>query len=153
MSITPRNDGVGNPTGVMPVITRINENLAKFAEGKKIRYVNSNDKLADTDGKLYDGMTVDRLHLSLKGYQIRADALKPILTERLGPLAKEDHASPPTGDPSAKPQPPAQGDHRGIPRIPTARGDLGTPYSIQDRDKQDVPAIRPEFPSRAVIFS
>ncbi len=74
---------------------------------QEIRYVNINDKLADADGKLYDGMTVDRLHLSLKGYQIWADALKPILTELLGPPAQDDHAPPPTGDPSAKPKPPA----------------------------------------------
>ncbi len=106
MGITPRNDSPGNPTGVMPVIARINENIAKFADGKKIRYVNINDKLADADGKLHDGMTVDRLHLSLKGYQVWADALKPILTELLGPPAQEDHAPPPTGDPSAKPKPP-----------------------------------------------
>jgi len=107
MGITPRNDSLGNPTGVMSVITRINENIAKFADGKKIRYVNINDKLADKDGKLYDGMTVDKLHLSLKGYQVWADALRPILTELLGLPAQEDHAPPPTGDPSAKTKPPA----------------------------------------------
>jgi lysophospholipase L1-like esterase len=107
MGLTPRNDNPANPTSVCPVIAKINENLAKLADGKKIRYVNINDKLADADGKLYDGMTVDRLHLSLKGYQIWADALKPILTELLGPPAKDDHAPPPTGDPSAKPKPPA----------------------------------------------
>ncbi len=105
--ITPRNDNPGNPTGVMPVIATINENLAKLADGKKIRYVNINDKLADRDGKLYDGMTVDGLHLSLKGYQVWAEALKPILTELLGPPAPEDHAPPATGDPSAKTKPPA----------------------------------------------
>ena len=107
MGITPRNDGSGNPTGVMPVIARINENIAKFADGKKIRYVHINDKLADHDGRLYEGMTVDRLHLSLKGYQVWAEALKPLLTELLGPPAQEDHAPPSTGDPSAKPKPPA----------------------------------------------
>jgi lysophospholipase L1-like esterase len=107
MGITPRNDSCGNPTGVMPVIIRINENIAKFADGKKIRYVNINDKLADKDGKLYDGMTVDKLHLALKGYQVWADALRPILTELLGLPAQEDHAPPPTGDPSAKTKLPA----------------------------------------------
>jgi lysophospholipase L1-like esterase len=108
--ITPRNDGFGgNATGVMPVINKINENIAKLADGKKIRYLNINDKFADKDGKLFDGMTVDRLHPTLKGYQVWADALKPILTELLGPPAKEDHAPAPTGDPSAKPKPPTAG--------------------------------------------
>jgi len=44
----------------------------------------------------------DRLHPTIKGYQVWADALKPIFTELLGPPAKEDHAPPPTGDPSAR---------------------------------------------------
>ncbi len=99
MGITPRNDNIA----VMPIINRINENIAKFAAGKKIRYLNINDKLADKDGKLLEGMAVqDGLHLDLKGYQVWAEALKPIFTELLGPPAKEDHAPRPTGDPSEK---------------------------------------------------
>ena len=86
---------------VVPEINRINENLAKLADGKKIRYINVNDKLADADGKLFPGMSRDRLHPTVKGYQIWADALKPIFTEILGPPAKTDHAPPPSGDPSA----------------------------------------------------
>lgn len=105
MGITPRNDNPDDPTGVMPVINKINENIAKLADGEKIRYLNINDKLADKEGKLYDGMTVDKLHLSLKGYQAWADALRPILMELLGPPAEEDHAPPPTGDPRALSKP------------------------------------------------
>jgi lysophospholipase L1-like esterase len=100
MGILPRNDG-RRPTAVMASITKINEKIAKLADGKTIRYLNINDKLADSDGKLFEGMTVDRLHLSAKGYQVWADALKPQLTELLGQPAKEDRAPPPTGDPSA----------------------------------------------------
>src|SRR5215207_3919317 len=99
MGITPRNDN----TAVMPVIDEINRRIAKFADGKSIRYVNINDRLADGGGKLYEGMTNrDMLHLDVKGYQVWADALKPILNKLLGPPAKEDHAPPPTGDPSAR---------------------------------------------------
>jgi lysophospholipase L1-like esterase len=100
MGILPRNDG-RRPAEVVASITRINEKIAKLADGKTIRYLDINDKLADTDGKLIEGMTVDRLHLSVKGYQVWADALKPVLTELLGPPAKTDSAPPPTGDPSA----------------------------------------------------
>ncbi len=100
MGVLPRNDG-SDPKAVMASINRINENIAKFADGKTIRYLDINDKLADKDGMLFEGMTVDRLHLSLKGYQVWADALKPLFTELLGPPAAEDHAPPPTGDPSA----------------------------------------------------
>jgi cephalosporin-C deacetylase-like acetyl esterase/lysophospholipase L1-like esterase len=97
MGITPRNDNLA----VMGTINKINANLARFADGTKVRYLTINDQLADADGKLREGLSPDRLHLSVKAYQVWADALKPILTEILGPPAKEDHAPPPTGDPSA----------------------------------------------------
>lgn len=96
MSVTPRND---NPRA-KSVIDKVNAELERLADGKKVRYLNINDKLADTDGKLLDGMSPDRLHLSAKGYQVWADALKPVLTELPGPPAKDDLAPPPTGDPS-----------------------------------------------------
>ena len=68
-----------------------------------IRFIDINDKLANGKGELYEGMTdPDKLHLSLKAYQIWADALKPHLEELLGPRASIDKAPPPTGDPSAK---------------------------------------------------
>jgi lysophospholipase L1-like esterase len=98
--IFPRNDNMA----VLPEIARINENLEKLADGKTVRYLNINDKLADSRALLMDGVANerDKLHLTLKGYQLWADALKPILTELLGPPATTDHAPPPTGDPSAK---------------------------------------------------
>jgi hypothetical protein len=37
----------------------------------------------------------------VKGYQVWVDALKSLLKELLGTPAKEDHAPPPTGDPSS----------------------------------------------------
>jgi lysophospholipase L1-like esterase len=97
MGIFPRND---NPAA-MPIIDRVNNNLSKIADGKKIRYLNINNKLADSSGRLFEGVSNDRLHPTLKGYQIWADSLKPIFTELLGPPAKEDHAPPPTGNPAA----------------------------------------------------
>jgi lysophospholipase L1-like esterase len=97
--IFPRND---NPA-VLRTIDKINANLAKLADGKKVRYLNINDKLADRDGKLFEGMmNADKLHPALKGYQVWADALKPMFTEILGAPGKKDHAPPPTGDPSAQ---------------------------------------------------
>jgi lysophospholipase L1-like esterase len=96
-AIFPRND---NPA-VVPTINRINANLAKMADGKSIRYLDVNAKLADAQGILFEGMTVDKLHPSLAGYEVWAEGLRPILTELLGPPAATDHAPPPTGDPSA----------------------------------------------------
>ena len=98
-AIFPRNDNMA----VMPEIDRINRNL-KVLAGGGVRYLNINDKLADAEGRLFDGMMHegDKLHPTLKGYQVWADALKPIFTELLGAPAATDHAPPPTGDPSAR---------------------------------------------------
>jgi lysophospholipase L1-like esterase len=102
MGITPRNDNIA----VMPIINKINDNIAKFADGRRIRYLNINDRLADKEGRLLEGMAQgDGLHLDVKGYQVWADALKPIFTALLGPPAKEDRAPAPTGDPSLRKHP------------------------------------------------
>ena len=86
----------------MPTIVRINERLATLADGRRVRFLTVNDRLADPAGKVVAGvLNDDRLHPSLAGYQIWADALKPILLELLGPPSATDLAPPPTGDPSA----------------------------------------------------
>lgn len=97
-SIFPRNDNIE----VMPTINAINKKISKFADGKRIKFVDVSKKTADKKGKLFDGITVsDKLHLDVKGYQVWADAIKPQLKKWLGKPAKEDLAPPPTGDPSA----------------------------------------------------
>jgi len=88
-------------TQLAPAIKKINERIASLAEGKQIRFVNINDQLADSTGRLRPGISTDGLHLDEPGYEIWARALKPIFEEILGPPAKEDHAPPPTGDPRA----------------------------------------------------
>jgi lysophospholipase L1-like esterase len=100
MGLFPRNDNMA----LMPVIERINGNLSSFADGRKVRYLNINDKLANGNGRMFDGMmnATDKLHPTVKAYQVWADALKPVLTELLGPPAAVDHAPPPTGNTSAE---------------------------------------------------
>ena len=90
----------------MATIDRINGQLAGLADGGRVRFLDINDRLADSEGRLFDGvMNEDRLHPTIRGYQIWADALKPILRELLGPPGSTDLAPPPTGDPSAAGRP------------------------------------------------
>jgi len=96
--VTPRRDRSGGMT-LMPTIDAINSRLAMLADGRRIRYININDRLTGRNGALAEGVTVDGLHLSAAGYQIWADALKPIFTDILGPPAATDHAPPPSSDP------------------------------------------------------
>jgi lysophospholipase L1-like esterase len=97
-AIFPRNDNMA----VVPTIARINRRLAAFADGKRVRYLDLTERLADGNGKVVAGVLNerDKLHPTLAGYQIWADALKPILRELLGPPADTDLAPPATGDPS-----------------------------------------------------
>ena len=97
-SIFPRSD---RPV-LMPVIENINRRLATFADGKTVRLLNINDRLADERGQLRAGlMNPDGLHPALPAYEIWADALRPLFVELLGPPAAEDRAPPATGNPGA----------------------------------------------------
>jgi lysophospholipase L1-like esterase len=103
MGILPRNDTPGRDARLMPTISKINDKIEKFADGKIIRYLNINNRLTDKNGIFLEGMAEDRLHLTDWGYQEWADALKPIFTELLGPPAKTDHAPAATGAPAGAP--------------------------------------------------
>jgi lysophospholipase L1-like esterase len=97
-SVFPRNDSMA----VMPEIARLNQALARLANGKSVIFLDVTRRLADSDGRLLPGMmNGDGLHPTVKGYQVWADALRPLLTRALGPRGRSDHAHPPTGDPSA----------------------------------------------------
>jgi lysophospholipase L1-like esterase len=99
--ILPRNGSDGS-TSLIPVINKINARMAALADGNSIRYLNINEGLADANGKLFEGMAVDGLHLDTKGFQVWADALKPIFTELLGPPAAVDRSPPPSTNPAAR---------------------------------------------------
>lgn len=95
--VFPRSQNVE----LWPTIQKINDRLKALAETKKCRFLDINDQLADSSGRLLPGISTDGLHLDKPGYEIWARALKPMLEEILGPPAKEDLAPPPTGDPRA----------------------------------------------------
>ena len=99
-AIFPRNDNMA----VMPEIDQINANLARLADGRRsATSTSTTSSPTRTEGCSRAMMNErDKLHPTLKGYQVWADGLKPILLqELLGPPAATDHAPPPTGDPSA----------------------------------------------------
>jgi lysophospholipase L1-like esterase len=97
-AVFPRNDR----PGFNGAIDKINTHLARLADGVRVRFVNVNDRLADASGQPLKEMLGDGLHPTVKGYQMWADALKPILTRLLGAPAAQDLAPPATGDPSRR---------------------------------------------------
>jgi lysophospholipase L1-like esterase len=102
-AIFPRNDAKTEEDrkAVLAEIAAVNAGMSKYADFKTIYLVDVNDRLADGHGSLFEGITIDRLHLGARGYEVWAEGLRPILTQLLGPRAETDQAPPPTGDPSA----------------------------------------------------
>lgn len=76
----PKNPGVA---GMRAKIKAVNQELAKLDDGKKVRYLDIGDKFLDAEGNLPADIMPDALHPNLKGYQIWADAIQPLLDEMM----------------------------------------------------------------------
>lgn len=69
-------------------IRQINEQLAKMADGKNIRFLDFGGELVEPDGSISEEIMPDFMHLSESGYNIWFDEMSPYLIEMLG-LDKE----------------------------------------------------------------
>ena len=58
-----------------------NDIVKKLDDGRWIRFLNISNKLLEENGNLNADISPDGVHLTLKGYQIWAEALRPVLTE------------------------------------------------------------------------
>jgi lysophospholipase L1-like esterase len=82
-------------------IAALNTMIATLDDGKLVKFFNINEQFTDADGKLLPGVMLrDKLHPDDKGYDLWAAAMRPVLTQWLGP------PTPTTGGPPA-PVPPA----------------------------------------------
>jgi len=61
---------------LQPKIKQINDIISKLDDGKNVKYLDIGDKFLDKEGNLSKSIMPDYLHLSEKGYQIWADAIK-----------------------------------------------------------------------------
>ena len=108
-AIFPRNDNLA----VMPEIDQVNANLARLADGGNVRYLNVNDKLADKDGRLFEGMMNER------------DKLHPTCTAiRCGPTVS-NRSSPSCWDRRRRPTTPRR-------PLATRARDRGSDRSVGD---------------------
>jgi hypothetical protein len=94
LAIFPRGarkdkDGVITPAVVadaekrMAVITAANAALAKLDDGKNVRFLDIGAVFVGQDGKIPFALMPDQLHPNAAGYQLWADAMKPLLTQML----------------------------------------------------------------------
>ena len=62
----------------------INEIIAKFGDGKKVRFLDINKVFLDANGDIPKDIMPDSLHPNVKGYGLWYDAMQPMLSEMMG---------------------------------------------------------------------
>ena len=60
-------------------VMAVNKLIAKFDNGKNVRFLDMGPKFLDKDGKALPGVHSDAVHLTRKGYEIWAEAMNPLL--------------------------------------------------------------------------
>lgn len=82
LAVFPRG---AKPNPQREKISKVNEIISKLDDGgKTVKYLDIGNKFLEADGTLPKEIMPDFLHLSPRGYQIWADAVKPTLMEMLG---------------------------------------------------------------------
>ncbi|MBL9201650.1 MAG: GDSL family lipase [Opitutaceae bacterium] len=79
--ITP--EAIADATRRQAIIDGVNAQLATLDDGKSVRFLNINDVFLGQDGKIPFSIMPDQLHPNTAGYQLWADAIKPLLTEMM----------------------------------------------------------------------
>ncbi len=67
----------------MEVIGAVNAELAKLDDGRNVRFLDINAVFVGQDGKIPFAIMPDQLHPNAAGYQLWADAMRPLLTAML----------------------------------------------------------------------
>ncbi len=81
LAIFPRGEG---PSAQREKNAKASELASRIADGKKIFYLNINDKFLDADGTLPKDIMPDLLHPNTKGYTIWAEAIEPTVKKLMG---------------------------------------------------------------------
>lgn len=79
MAVFPREQSPDNPRRIL--INQIDGLLEQFAKEQHLIYVDISSGLLAADGTFLPGMMLDFTHPTDKGYQVWADALRPLITE------------------------------------------------------------------------
>ena len=78
-----RDGGMDDGVKKMEIIRAVNVELAKLDDGRMVRYLDIGPKFLDDAGKIPNDVMPDQLHPNVKGYQIWAEAMQPLLEEMM----------------------------------------------------------------------
>ena len=65
-------------------VAAVNEKIKLLDDGKRVTYLDLSSKMIEADGSISPDMMPDFVHPTLKGYQIWADALQPVVDKYVG---------------------------------------------------------------------
>lgn len=77
MPIFPRGETAVDPSRVKN--EKVNQLIRKFADGKKVLWLDFNNQLVNEKGDVIDFFGRDRLHPNARGYKVWLEALTPVL--------------------------------------------------------------------------
>jgi beta-glucosidase len=83
LDIFPRGERPNEQRGKL---CQVNQIIAKLHDGKHVHFMSIGDRFLNDDGSISPEVMPDYLHLSPKGYEIWADALRPRLVELMKPI-------------------------------------------------------------------
>lgn len=78
-ALFPRSEKPTDPLRLK--VKAINEIISKLGDGKKVIYMDFGDKFLNPDGTMSREIMGDFLHPTIKGYQIWADAIQPVIDQ------------------------------------------------------------------------
>lgn len=81
LAIFPRGETAEDP--LRKLNTEINAELAKLADGKRVHFLDINERFLE-DGKLPTSIMPDLLHPNAEGYRIWGEAIEPQLAKLMG---------------------------------------------------------------------
>ncbi len=89
LGIFPRMNKDGTiPVSLRAHVVEVNKEIATLDDGVRVRYLDIGPKFLDAEGNISKEIMHDGLHLGLRGYQIWADAMQPLLEDMLKPSSQ-----------------------------------------------------------------
>ena len=82
LAIFPR--GASPDDNLRKINDAINEHISKFADGKRVFYLDISNEFLEDDGTLPKSIMPDLLHPNAEGYEIWAKAMEPTLAKLMG---------------------------------------------------------------------